>query len=142
VLAAACDGQPIATQPAPTTAANSPPLSNENLRNAAIPLRPHRFNLRRIAGAAQAYTGGASRATHPSRDQARLDYGAVVPEATLKPADGGFVPDGEGWFVLNARDARWLEGDFGAYTRFEGEPRFPQLGFNIGVLEPGQPACM
>jgi hypothetical protein len=46
----------------------------------------------------------------------------VVPEATLKPADGGFLPDGEGWFVLNARDARWLEGDFGAYTRFEGEP--------------------
>jgi hypothetical protein len=66
----------------------------------------------------------------------------VVPEATLKPTDGGFVPDGEGWFVLNARDARWPEGDFGAYTRFEGEPRFPQPGFNIGVLEPGQPACM
>src|SRR4029077_1422804 len=24
----------------------------------------------------------------------------------------------------------------------EGESRFPKLGFNIGVLEPGQPACM
>ena len=51
------------------------------------------------------------------------------------------VPEGDGWFVLNARQARWLTGDFGAYTRFEGETRFPHLGFNIGVLQPGQPAC-
>src|SRR5207253_1580779 len=49
----------------------------------------------------------------------------------------------DGWFVVNARDARWLDGDFGAYTRFEGEEaRFPRLGINIGVLAPGQPACM
>lgn len=51
------------------------------------------------------------------------------------------MPAGDGWFVLNARDARWLDGHFGAYTRFEGEARFPRLGFNIAVLEPGQPAC-
>ena len=45
---------------------------------------------------------------------------------------------------MNAREARWLEGAFGAYTRFEGvgDARFPQLGINIGVLQPGQPACM
>ena len=66
----------------------------------------------------------------------------MVPEAPLEPTDGGLVPDGEGWFVLNVSDARWLGGHFGAYTRFEGETRFPKLGFNIGVLEPGQPACM
>lgn len=54
---------------------------------------------------------------------------------------GGIEPAGEGWFVLNAREAKWLDGHFGAYTRFEGEPRFSQLGFNIGVLSPGQPAC-
>jgi uncharacterized cupin superfamily protein len=66
----------------------------------------------------------------------------VVPEASLERTDGGLVPVGEGWFVLNARDARWMEGEFGAYTRFEGEHRFPQLGINIGVLEPGQPACL
>ncbi len=66
----------------------------------------------------------------------------MVPEAPLKRTDGGLVPDGEGWFVLNAREARWLEGEFGAYTRFEGEARFPSVGLNIGVLEPGQPACM
>ncbi len=51
------------------------------------------------------------------------------------------MPVGPGWFILNTRDALWKTGDFGAYTRFEGESRFPQLGLNIGVLEPGQPAC-
>jgi uncharacterized cupin superfamily protein len=66
----------------------------------------------------------------------------VVPEAPLERADGGLVPKGAGWFVLNAQEARWLEGDFGAYTRFEGESRFPQIGINIGVLAPDQPACM
>jgi uncharacterized cupin superfamily protein len=59
----------------------------------------------------------------------------------MRQTPGGKVPEGEGWFVLNARDALWLEGDFGAYTRFEGDPRFPQIGINIGVLQPGQPAC-
>jgi uncharacterized cupin superfamily protein len=66
----------------------------------------------------------------------------VVPEAPLKPAGQGLAPRGDGWFVLNAADARWLDGDYGAYTRFEGDARFPQVGFNIGVLQPGQPACL
>ncbi len=68
----------------------------------------------------------------------------MIPEAPLERADGGAAPSGAGWFVLNARDALWLDGTFGAYTRFEGdaEARFPQIGINIGVLSPGQPACM
>ncbi|HEU4977796.1 MAG TPA: cupin domain-containing protein [Solirubrobacteraceae bacterium] len=68
----------------------------------------------------------------------------MVPEAPLEPAGHGKVPAGEGWFVLNAGEARWLDGDFGAYTRFENRDaaRFPEVGFNIGVLQPGQPACM
>ena len=66
----------------------------------------------------------------------------VIPEAPLEPAGQGLAPRGEGWFVVNAREARWLDGDYGAYTRFEGDVRFPELGFNIGVLQPGQPACM
>jgi uncharacterized cupin superfamily protein len=65
----------------------------------------------------------------------------VIPEAPLQSSAHGRVPSGDGWFVLNAREAKWLNGHFGAYTRFEGEPRFPRLGFNIGVLSPGQPAC-
>ncbi len=66
----------------------------------------------------------------------------MIPEASLNRTEGGLVPAGDGWFVLNARQAQWLEGEFGAYTRFEGEQRFPSVGINIGVLEPGQPACM
>jgi len=66
-----------------------------------------------------------------------------VKEAPLEQTDGGFVAGGEGWFILNARDAPWFEGDYGAYTRFgEGDVRFEQVGINIGVLQPGQPACM
>jgi uncharacterized cupin superfamily protein len=66
----------------------------------------------------------------------------AVPEAPLERSGEGLAPKGEGWFVVNAREARWLEGDYGAYTRFEGDTRFVQLGINIGVLEPGQPACL
>jgi len=43
--------------------------------------------------------------------------------------------------VLNAREATWMNGHFGVYTRFEGDARFPSFGINIGVLAPGQPAC-
>ena len=67
---------------------------------------------------------------------------AVISEAPLTPSGSGLEPEGDGWFVLNARDARWQEGDFGAFTPFEGSARFPQFGINIGVLEPGQPSCM
>jgi uncharacterized cupin superfamily protein len=65
----------------------------------------------------------------------------VVPEAPLERAEHGLVPDGEGWFVLNTRDARWFDGVElgGLYTSFEGEnARFPQLGFGIGILRPGE----
>jgi uncharacterized cupin superfamily protein len=65
----------------------------------------------------------------------------MVSQTQLRQTGGGLVPVGEGWFVLNAREARWLTGEFGAYTRFEGDVRFPMIGVNIGVLAPGQPAC-
>ena len=66
----------------------------------------------------------------------------VVPEAPLERTEHGLEPRGEGWFVLGAREAKWLDGHFGAYTRFEGsETRFTRLGFNIGVLAPGQASC-
>jgi uncharacterized cupin superfamily protein len=66
----------------------------------------------------------------------------VVPEAPLEQTATGLVPRGEGWYVLNARDATWYDGVFGAYTRFEGDARFAQIGINLAVLSPGQPACM
>lgn len=51
----------------------------------------------------------------------------------------GLVVDGEGWFVINARESRWKdEGPLGSYCNFEGKKRFPHLGINISVLEPGE----
>jgi hypothetical protein len=43
------------------------------------------------------------------------------------------------WFVRNARDARWLEDDLGAYCSFEKGERFAELGLNLSVLRPGRP---
>jgi uncharacterized cupin superfamily protein len=68
-----------------------------------------------------------------------------VAEAPLERGEHGAVAGGEGWFVLNAREAVWgVSDEMGVFTRLgEGpESRFQQLGFNIGVLWPGQPACM
>ena len=33
----------------------------------------------------------------------------MVPEATLEQTDAGTVPTTPCWFVLNARDARWVQ---------------------------------
>jgi uncharacterized cupin superfamily protein len=63
----------------------------------------------------------------------------MVPEAPLDQTETGLVPSGEGWFVLNARDARWLRGDRrGARLNFDGETEFPQVGVNLYVLPPGE----
>src|SRR6266700_1112047 len=66
----------------------------------------------------------------------------MVPEAPLRKTEAGLVPEGDGWFVVNAREALWREGDFGAYTRFQGDAGFEQLGINIGGLQPGRPSGM
>jgi uncharacterized cupin superfamily protein len=67
----------------------------------------------------------------------------VIHEARLDSTDDGLVPGGEGWFVLNARDARWRHGaGRAAICEFEGEPEFPQVGINLNVLEPGEPMAM
>ena len=74
---------------------------------------------------------------------------AVVPEAELEETEAGLVPAGSGWFVLNARDARWIDRHtrgtvlpFTGWTDEEAETLFPQLGVNLVVLEPGQPNAM
>ena len=67
----------------------------------------------------------------------------MVPEAPLESTEHGLAPNGDGWFVLNARDARWRNGGpRGAVCGFEGEPEFPQVGINLRVLAPGQPMAM
>jgi len=67
----------------------------------------------------------------------------MVSEARLEETEHGLVPEGEGWFVLNARDARWRERTGrGLRCGFEGEPEFPQLGVSVYVLGPGEPIGM
>lgn len=59
--------------------------------------------------------------------------------AKLSRTKHGLVPAGAGWFVVNARKARWWRNErFGRVCVFEGKRRFPQVGINIHVLEPGQ----
>src|SRR5918994_1887877 len=63
----------------------------------------------------------------------------MVPEAPLEQTDDGIVPKGDGWFVLNARDARWHHADGRtAVCILEGDTSFPQLGINLSVVGPGE----
>ena len=73
----------------------------------------------------------------------------MVPEAELEPTAAGLVPAGPGWFVLNARDARWSHregrGDslpFTGWTDEDVDSLFPQVGVNLVVLAPGEPIGM
>lgn len=64
----------------------------------------------------------------------------MVEEARLEETDGGLAPATEGWFVVNVRDGRWVTNDvLGDAFILEGDDvSFPQVGFTIGVLQPGQ----
>ena len=67
----------------------------------------------------------------------------MVPEATLESTEHGLTPKGEGWFVLNAREAKWRDGPgLPAICSFEGAPEFPQLGIHLNVMAPGEPMAM
>ena len=67
----------------------------------------------------------------------------MIPEAGRKQTEHGVLPEGEGWYVLNAREAEWyaVEG-LGSSVTFEGDARFSQYGVNIQVLDPGEPNSM
>ena len=64
----------------------------------------------------------------------------MIPEAELENG----VPQSDGWFVVNAREARWVHNELGAYCNFEGMDLagFDQLGVNLNVLPPGKPMSM
>jgi uncharacterized cupin superfamily protein len=67
----------------------------------------------------------------------------MVPKASLEQTDEGLVAKPEGWYVLNAKDARWYYADGRpAHCDLEGDAQFSQLGFSLGVLWPGQPMAM
>jgi uncharacterized cupin superfamily protein len=79
----------------------------------------------------------------------------LAEEARLEQFDSGLAPVSEGWFVVNVGEAAWLtHAFFGARCVFEGSGRvlqghpeltgyaFPEIGFTLQVLEPGQPSGM
>jgi uncharacterized cupin superfamily protein len=71
----------------------------------------------------------------------------MVPESKPQKTEHGLVPKGDGWFVVNMRDAVWRHVDGrGAVSviadDFEGERQFEQLGVNPFVLGPGEPMAM
>jgi uncharacterized cupin superfamily protein len=66
----------------------------------------------------------------------------MVPEAPMEDGPGGKKAAGEGWFVVNAREAEWIHNEkFGAGVTFEGTSGFEHYGINIQVMWPGQPNC-
>jgi len=73
----------------------------------------------------------------------------MVDEARLEQTEAGLVPDGEGWFVMNAREARWVDREgrgvnlpFTGWTEHEAETWFSQLGVALVRLAPGEPIGM
>ena len=58
------------------------------------------------------------------------------------------MPASSGWFVMNARDARWFHKPkqghslpLTGYDEYEAETFFPMLGMSIRVMGPGEPTA-
>ena len=72
----------------------------------------------------------------------------MVPESELVLTEHGRVPKGQGWFVVNAREAQWWEREGRGVlcefegAGFEGATDFEQLGVNLTILGPGEPMAM
>jgi quercetin dioxygenase-like cupin family protein len=66
----------------------------------------------------------------------------MVPEAPLEETDAGLRPAGPGWFVLNAREARWFDRNGRHEAGLQGGGDFSQLGVGLYVLRPGEPMSM
>jgi uncharacterized cupin superfamily protein len=67
----------------------------------------------------------------------------VVSEARLEETEHGLVATGEGWYVLNAREARWYHAEGRpAFCDLEGDQDFAQLGINVQILQPGETMAM
>ena len=62
------------------------------------------------------------------------------PRGSVRTAKNGLVVDGEGWFILNARESRVWKGKgrlVTLYRAFKADEEIP-VGININVLEPGE----
>jgi len=95
-------------------------------------------SLRRISAGVKVAGAWLQSQKHP--------YTRAVREAPLDDFGSGLAPAGDGWFVVNVRDAQWLtseNGDkkpSGSECSFESQAfEFSQLGIRLHVLEPGEP---
>ena len=67
----------------------------------------------------------------------------MVPETRLEQTEHGLVPKGKGWFVLNAREAKWSAVDGPrCVLRSRGRAEFRAGGSPSRRLEPGDPMAM
>lgn len=69
----------------------------------------------------------------------------MIQEARLEDNGTGLAPKSAGWFVLNARDARWFDKPGQGHSlpltgddEYEAETFFPMLGMAIRVMSPGE----
>ena len=59
----------------------------------------------------------------------------TVPEAARRETRYGLVYEGEGWFVLNARETRWRDtGRLGLFCNFEGKRNIFEKVFDKPAL--------
>ena len=69
----------------------------------------------------------------------------MVEEAKLVETESGLEPEGQGWFVVNARDAAWWSHrdvfGYGCPFGSRDDSLFPELGITLRVLQPGEPNC-
>ena len=73
----------------------------------------------------------------------------MTDEARLEQTEVGAVAATPGWFVLNARDARWFEKPGQGHSlpltgagEDEAETLFAMLGMSLRVMAPGEPSTM
>jgi uncharacterized cupin superfamily protein len=69
----------------------------------------------------------------------------MVEEAKLVETESGLEAQGQGWFVVNARDAAWWSHrdvfGYGCPFGSRDVELFPELGITLRVLQPGEPNC-
>ncbi|MGD8376171.1 MAG: cupin domain-containing protein [Acidobacteriota bacterium] len=67
----------------------------------------------------------------------------AVDEAKYETTEFGKAPATAGWFALHVSEVPWIRTEkYGSGCRFEGKERFSQVGVNLRVLQPGQPASL
>jgi uncharacterized cupin superfamily protein len=64
----------------------------------------------------------------------------MTKEARLEERTGGREAVTDGWFVVNVREAAWVTNEhFGDVCIFESDDApFPEVGYSLAVLGPGQ----